>query len=226
MSNAKIKIDSLMIEPTMIFETNKAKVLQLFESHILRYVIKDLEVLDSISPDALGAGGCTIPQAISTFASLDLIGFLTHPQEIKTVNMCFTDLLKNESYFPDLKLYSTQEKFFDSFRENVRSIMVHRFSLSKYDIAKIYNNDLFIRENGREIFNISFFTKMTIGAIRKIHHQIRNDTYFINGYSKELTMEKMANRIEKLKNFASRDFLNLPNLLSATTNTETTRSLG
>ena len=60
----------------MSYESNKGKVLDLLENHIIKYVVKDLEVLESIEPNPSGAGACAIPQAISTFAALDLIGYL------------------------------------------------------------------------------------------------------------------------------------------------------
>ena len=89
--------------------------------------------------------------------------------------------------------------FFESFKENIRSVMVHRFSLSKYDIAKSDTNHLFYEQDGRQIFNTSFFTKTTIVAINKIYNNIQNDSFVINGYDKEYTMEKIKNRIESPK---------------------------
>lgn len=91
----------------MSYESNKIEVLDLFDNHIIKYVVKDLEVLDSIEPDASGAGACTIPQAISTFAALDLIGYLVHSQNVRPVDMCFTELINNNTYFPEFKQYSS-----------------------------------------------------------------------------------------------------------------------
>src|SRR5688572_3604781 len=145
----------------MSYETNKAEVLALFDNHIIKYVIKDLEVLDSIEPDALGAGACAIPQAISTFAALDLIGYLIHPQDVKVVGMSFTDLLNNDTYFPEIKQYSSHANFFASFRDDLRSIMAHRFSLTKYDITKSNNGYLFVEDGGSHIFNTSHLTRIT-----------------------------------------------------------------
>lgn len=40
----------------MSFESNKTEVLDLFHNYLIRYIVKDLEVLDSIKPDAWGGG--------------------------------------------------------------------------------------------------------------------------------------------------------------------------
>lgn len=210
----------------MSYENDKSDVLDLFENHIIKYIIKDLEALDSIKADGFGVGGCAIPQATSTFSALDLMGYLIHTENRRTTQMSFTELLKNELYFPDYKDYSTYTEFFDSFRDDLRSVMVHRFSLTKYDIAKIETSSLFIEEQGKTIFNVSHFTKMTIKAIKKIYQEIKDDTFIINGYSKEESMEKIKNKIAELKNYNSTNFRLIENLPTSTSTTETTRSLG
>lgn len=210
----------------MSYETDKDEVIKLFDNHIMKYIVKDLEVLDSIKPDSCGAGACTIPQAISTFAALDLIGYLTHSQDVRTVGMSFIELLKNDTYFPEFRQYISHSNFFYSFRDNLRSIMTHRFSLTKYDITKNSNRHLFVEEGGRQIFNASCFTKMTLTAIRNIYQMITTDSFIINGYTKEVTMEKIRTRIEKLKAFDGNNFLPLSNVPISTTTTQTTSSLG
>lgn len=210
----------------MSHESNKRKVIDLFENHIIKYVVKDLEVLDSIEPDPSGSGACAIPQAISTFAALDLIGYLIHPQDSKTVRMNFTDFLRNDKYFPEIKHYSTHVNFFESFRDNLRTIMVHRFSLAKYDITKSNEDYLFFEKSGRQIFNTSYFTRITVVAIMMIFNQIKDDNFIINGYSKEKTMAKIKERIEKLRDFEGNAFSPLANLPRYTTTIESTTSLG
>lgn len=144
----------------MSYDINKQEVLKLFDYHIMKYIIKDLEVLDSIISDNAGTGGCAIPQAISTFSALDLIGYLVHPQEIKPVGMSFSELLKNEIYFPGFKEYTCHINFLDSFRDNIRSIMVHRYSLVGYEITKNDTEQLFWNNGNNQTFNASYFTKM------------------------------------------------------------------
>jgi hypothetical protein len=139
--------------------------------------------------------------------------------------MSFTNLLNNEVYFPELKKYSKQTKFFDSFRDNLRSIMAHRFSLAKYDIAKTHDVHLFVEKSGRQIFNVSYFTKITIETIKKIYTEIRSDKFLIMGFSKQETMEKMKERIVKLKDYEGKIYVPLTDLPSTTT-TETTSSIG
>lgn len=210
----------------MSYEIDKKEVLNLFDNHIMRYIVKDLEVLDRIKPDDYGAGGCAIPQASSTFAALDLIGYLVHPQELKPVGMAFSDLLKNDRYFPEFEEYKSHVDFFDSFRDNIRSIMVHRFLLTKYDITKVDTEYLFLEANGHQIFNASHFTKMTIDAITKIYNDIKSDTFIINGYSKELTMENIRLKIDKLKAFEGKGFEPFSNLTTPTISIKTTNPLG
>lgn len=180
--------------------------------------------MENIRANSFGEGGCAIPQASSTFAALDLLGYLIHPQDLKPVVMSFTDLLSDVKYFPEFKKYSTYSNFFDSFRDNLRSIMVHRFSLAKYDIAKTSEMHLFLEKNGRQIFNVSFFTKITIKAIEKIHAEIEDDSFTISGLSKDATMEKIKNRIIKLKDYEGKVNVSITNLPTTTT-TETTSSL-
>ncbi len=208
----------------MSYEIDKAEVLDFFDNHIMKYIIVDLEVLDEIKAKSLGGGGCSIPQASSTFSALDLIGYLIHPQDLGTVSMSFSGLLKNESYFPEFSEYSTKEKFFNSFRDNIRSIMAHRFSLAKYDIAKTEDNYLFVEKSGRQIFNVSYFTKITIKAMKKIYEEIQNDQFFISTFSKKITMQKVKDRITKLKEFEGSVYV-LLNDLPITTTTQTTCSL-
>lgn len=208
----------------MSYESDKKEVLDFFDNHILKYIIVDLEVLNEIKATRLGGGGCSIPQASSTFSALDLIGYLIHQQDITTVGMSFSSLLKNKVYFPEFSEYSTKAKFFDSFRDNFRSIMAHRFSLAKYDIAKTEDNYLFVEKTGRQIFNVSYFTKITIKAIKKIYEEIQNDQLVIPTFSKEKTMKKVKDRITKLKEFEGSVFV-LLNDLPTTATTQTTCSL-
>lgn len=208
----------------MSYESDKSEVLDFFDNHIIKYIIVDLEVLNEIKATKLGGGGCSIPQASSTFSALDLIGYLIHQQDLATVGMSFSSLLKNEVYFPEFSEYSTKAKFFDSFRDNFRSIMAHRFSLVKYDIAKTEDNYLFVEKNGRQIFNVSYFTKITIKVIKKIYEEIQNDQFVIPTFSKEITMKKVKDRITKMKEFEGSIFV-LLNDLPITATTQTTCSL-
>jgi hypothetical protein len=209
----------------MTFEKNKVIVLNLFDEHIKKYIVKDLKVLNAIIPDDSGNGGCAIPQALATFSAIDLIGYLCHPQDIKTVYMSFSDLLKNEKFFPEFKDFSSDLTFFDSFKDNVRSIMVHRFSMAKFDIAKSNVEHLFFESYDRQIFNITYFTKIVLRTIESIYNQILSDTFVINGFTNDVTIEKMAKKILKLKDYDGSNFLPLQNLPSITVTTQTTRSL-
>jgi hypothetical protein len=209
----------------MSYEINRNSVLEIFENHIIKYIVKDLVALNRVMPDESGAGGCAIPQASSTFAALDLIGYLVHPQELRGVGMHFTDLLKDNTYFPELQQYLQTEESCDSFRDNIRSIMSHRFLLTKFGIAKINYQGLFLEIDGDLVFNATYFTKITIRVINEIYQQIKNDTFIINGCSREETMEKIKNKIDKLKAYEGKGFIPPNNLQTITLPPKTTSPL-
>lgn len=209
----------------MTYEKNKADVLDLFDNHIIKYIIKDLEVLDRIKADASGVGGCAIPQASATFSALDLIGYLVHHQEPSELKMCFGSLLNNEAYFPSLRHYKNHRQFLELMRDDVRSVMAHRFYLARYDITKEDNGHLFYDGRGKIIFSTSHFTKLTIRTIYTIYECIKNDTLLISGFSKEASMEKIKDRVDKLKNYESDAYATLIGLQSFTVTTQTTISL-
>lgn len=209
-------------------ENDKTVVLDFFENHIIKYVVKDLEILNTIEAVENGAGGCAIPQASSTFSALDLIGYLIHPQDIRPVNMNFSDLLKNEKYFPELSEYKSNDSYFNSIRDYIRTYLVHRYVMTKYDIMK--NNDidvLFIDNGGRNVFNVAFFTKIAIKAIQKIYSDITNDQFVINGYSNEKSVKMIKEKLDKLKSydFEGKKNLELTDLMTSTITLETTKSL-
>ena len=107
----------------MSYLVNKAEVMEFFDNHIMKYIITDLEILNKIKADDSGIGGCAIPQALSTFSALDLMGYLLHPQDIETNKMTFSDLLKNSKYFPEFETFSTKDNFILSFKDNLRNII-------------------------------------------------------------------------------------------------------
>lgn len=209
----------------MSFESNKAEVIELFENHILKYIVKDLEVLDEIKAED-GVGGCAIPQAIATFSALDLMGYLTHPQDLRPVEMRLKDFIGNQLYFPTIQHLVNQPGFLDSIRENVRSIMTHRFALSIFDITKEDNGHLFYQEHGRNIFSARHLTKLTIIAINQVYKSILDNSFRINGFTNEESIEKMKNKIYKLKSYVGNGFTPPSGLSTSSTTTQTTSSLG
>lgn len=209
-------------------ESNKKEVLDFFENHIIKYVVKDLEILNKIEADGEGVGGCAIPQASSTFSALDLIGYLIHPQdEIRPVKMSFSDLLKKEKYFPELSDYKSNEPFFNSIRDYIRTYLAHRYLMTKYDVAKIDIDKLFIVNKGRIVFNVAFFTKITVKAIKEICSDITNDLFVINDYSNEKSIKMVKERLDKLKSydFEGKNNVELTDLTTSTVTFETTKSL-
>jgi len=210
----------------MSFESNKAEVIELFENHILKYIVKDLKVLDGIKADESGAGGCAIPQATAAFSALDLMGYLTNPQEVRPVEMRIKDFLGNPLYFPTIQHLVTQSGFLDFIRDNVRSIMAHRFALSIFDITKEDNGHLFYQEGNKYIFSARHLTHLTISAINHVYQSIQTDSFRINGFTNEESIEKMKTKVDKLKSYIGTDFTGLSGLFVSTTTTQTTSSLG
>lgn len=207
----------------MKYTENKLTVLDLFENHILKYIVQDLKILSSINPEN-GNGSCAIPQAIASFSAIDLIGYLCYPQDRRDLKMSFSHILANERYFPHFKQYSSNINFFNSFRDNIRGIMVHRYSIAKFDIIKSNEEILFFTANDRQIFNVSYFTKNVLEAINLIYNQIINDTFKINEFSNEDSLGKMADKIQKLKNFNENSPLTIE-LSKRTITAQTTSSL-
>lgn len=208
-------------------EINKKEVLDFFKNHIIRYVVTDLEILNKIEADGEGVGGCTIPQASSTFSALDLIGYLIHPQDVRAVGMSFIDILKNEKYFPALSHFDLINDFFKSFKNNVRTILAHRYLMTKFDVAKIDIDKLFIDDNGRTVLNIAFFTKISIKAINEIYSDIINDQFSINGYSNEKSIKMVKEKLDKLKSydFEGKKNVELTGLTTINIPFETTKSI-
>jgi len=208
-------------------DINKKEVLDFFKNHIIKYVVSDLEKLNKIEADGEGVGGCAIPQASSTFSALDLVGYLIHPQDVKEVDMSFTNLLKNKKYFPELSDYKLIDDFFDSFRSYVRTILAHRYLMTKYDIAKVNIDKLFFDDKGRTVFNVAFFTKISIEAIEKIYSDIKSGQFKIDSNTNEESIKMVKEKLNKLKSFDFKGIKNaeLTGLMTINIPFETTKSI-
>jgi hypothetical protein len=216
----------------MDYQECKNNVLAFFENHVYEYLIPDLEVLNNIQADANGRGGCTIPQAMTTFAAIDLFGFLIDPNpQSGKIKMHMMPFLKNPNLFPAMPYVQSAEDFFNSFRDDIRSVMSHRFFLINYDISKLGDEELIVENNGRRIFNVSKFTKLVIDGINKLYHDIKNDQFLMPGdQSNEMAVRRFLDRIELLKQQQSVYYQSAASeiypTLSSTTVPQTTSSLG
>ena len=94
-------------------------------------MVKDIKVIDQIKPDATA-----ISQTSAIIQALDLMGYLTHPQELKVINLSFSHFLNNEVYFPSINQHKNHINFLNLLRDDVISIMAHRFSLTMFDITE------------------------------------------------------------------------------------------
>lgn len=214
----------------MTYLDQKKKIIQFFENYILEYLIPDLEKLNSIIPDSNGRGGCTIPQAIATFAAVDLMGYFMdpNPNPPSISKMKLKVFLSNADFFPELQNLNSIDDFLDSFRDDVRSIMTHRFFLTRYDIAKLQERSLFVQQGSKRIFNASYFTELVISAIKLLYKKISDDSFILAGdKNKEETMQRLNDRLNALKNYQSDTYVSThtDTFISTSLTTQTTKSL-
>ncbi|MEJ7827214.1 MAG: hypothetical protein WKF91_03435 [Segetibacter sp.] len=162
----------------MTIENKREKILEFFKIFIKDFIGKDLEILNTITPDPhTGLGGCTIPTAMTIIASTELIGFLLkkygNTGESK-VNIAHFLNYDKASFFPAYYNSATIEKIF-----NYRHGMMHHFFPKfKGKFAGICkaNNDgnLFVTHhiNGyeEESFNVTVLAADFFEAIRKLQH--------------------------------------------------------
>lgn len=203
----------------------KDEIVHFFENYILKYIVNDLKRLDEIQPDRDGLGACAIPQAISTFAVADLIGYLINKDESKEVTkMSFLGLLKNTNYFKAFGDSEVEQDFFIYLRDNVRSMLVHRFSLSRFDIIKDDIDFLFLQNEGRLVFNVSCFTKLVLDSIDKVYAGLLDETLIIPGSSFEESLPIIHNRLYRLYDFEKGES-SISFQFPSTTTTQTTESI-
>jgi hypothetical protein len=186
----------------MNYQDYKTTVLAFFDDYILRYVISDLKKLDSIQADAQGAAGCTVPQALATFAAVDLFGYLIDPNNSNTIKMTMMPFLGNSQIFA-VTGPSQLTTFMHSFRDDVRSATAHRYFFPQFDVTKDPQNSLFINSGGVTIFNVSYFTTVVINGITTIHRQIIDDRFIISGYTQQESVQRFYDRLQALKNYTS-----------------------
>jgi hypothetical protein len=210
----------------MSLDVNKAEVLNFFDNYILKYIVKDLEALDLITADVDGRGGCAIPQSTSAFSALDLVGYLIHTQDMRVVGMSFSEFLGNVIYFPSIHNIVSQQHIIELIRDDIRSVMAHRFALSLFQITKEDNGHLLYEEDGKYILSASHLTKLTIKAINQVYLNIFNDSFVINGFTHEQSIQKIKTKIDKLKAHVSIKQASISGLYISTTSTNTTSSFG
>lgn len=197
-----------------------------FKEFIFKNIIPDLKVLDQINPNGIGGlGACCIPQAITTFSTIDLFGYLLGPENMKEMDMRFIDFLKNRLYFPNLESSLESDNFWNSLRDELRSLMVHRFIISKYSIAKVDVDKLFVKieQSNEVIFNVRFFTKITLNAVDIIYHLFLNQELVIEDLSFSDTIDRLRMKVESLINLNRYNVDNISNITSISTTIQTTR---
>jgi len=163
----------------MAIQDKKQTVLEFFRIFIEGYILKDLDKLKSIQPDAkTGFGGCTIPTAMLILSSMDLFGFLLNKDgetdSSKDNILYFIDF---DDFFPHYYkgkngAICTKEKLY-----NYRHGMMHHFFPKfKGEFAGICKNpdstSLFIpiqlNDKSEESLNVSVLASDFIQAIEKL----------------------------------------------------------
>lgn len=216
----------------------KNEVLNFFDKHILKYIVTDLKVLDSISANKDGVGACSIPQAMATFAAIDLIWYLIDHNDIgnNIVNMRMMPFLKSSILLPELQIKDDMNNgYLNAIRDDIRSVATHRFALINFDIGKFPDDVLFILTNGRQVLNVSYLTKIVLLGINRLYELIKSNQFHMHEKEdNDTAIRRFYNRIELLKSHGSD---NLPMLTSLkegiqygstinTTTNQTTQSLG
>jgi hypothetical protein len=185
----------------------KQEVLVFFDRYVFPYLIGDLEKLQSIKADDKGEGGCAVPQAITAFTACDLMGFLIDNNEIgaNTIKMRLMPFLKHPQLLPEIQQSKDFDKFISSIRDDFRSVMVHRFFPVKFDIGKLSEEEIIVK-NDKLVFNVSYFTTIVIKGIKRLYDSIKDDTYvFNNSEVNAVAIKRLYERIEILKAYESID---------------------
>jgi hypothetical protein len=210
----------------------KQEVLGFFDNYVFPYLIGDLRKLQMIKADEKGEGACAVPQAITAFTACDLMGFLIDIQEPKSnlIRMRMMPFLKHPNFLPEIHQSGYFDEFINSIKDDFRSVMVHRFFPVKFDIGKLPEEEIIVN-NGKLVFNVSYFTTIVIKGIGRLYDSIKDDTYIFNDSEiNTVAIKRLYERIEILKTYESKDLPVVESLYpvsSTTTSTaETTSSLG
>jgi hypothetical protein len=201
------------------------EIIDFFENYIKKYIVTDLLRLDEIKPYDDGTGACAIPQAISTFAAIDLLGYLLNKDEQAVVGMSLMGLLKNSAYFKAFNDLEVEDDFFNYFKDNIRTMLVHRFSLSKFDIVKEDIDSFFLQKGDKKVFNTSYFTKQLLRSVDLIYDGLMSNTLVIPGLTNEESLKLIHRRLCKLKE-NEKGVLIFNDQFPLTTSTQTTSSIG
>src|SRR4030095_3877846 len=190
----------------MSYESQKKEVIKFFDDYIFNYLIPDIRTLQRLEPDTRGRGACTIPLAITTFTAVDLFGYFLDPNSSAPaiLTMKLKVFLSSKEFFPELKGLTDLDNFLDSFRQDVRSLMTHRFFLTQYHIAKLPEKKLFVDHGVDRIFNATHFANLVTEGIQKVYDKIHQDSLILAGdTNKEETMQRLYDRLQNLKNYVS-----------------------
>jgi hypothetical protein len=160
----------------MELEEKRKEILDFFKRFIEDFIMKDLEILNSIKPDnETGLGGCTIPTAMTIISASELLGFLLNE---KGVTGKSKDNISHFFNYDKTSLFPTtyNSDIIDVIFNYRHGMMHHFFPKFKGQFAGICkdegNSNLFIIHtiNGQpeESLNVSVLVKDFIEAIKKL----------------------------------------------------------
>lgn len=154
----------------------KERVLLFFNTELEQYVIGDLLRLSEIRPDKeTGLRGCTVPQAMLSFAILDLLGYLVN-EDIKASKKA---TLKNYKVIFASKygLFPEQyEKEADRIVKLFRHGIIHQFFPKASAVAKLSKGSPLIVLSGNvPCLNVDRLSEDVLNAIRKLAQRIEAD---------------------------------------------------
>jgi hypothetical protein len=159
-------------------DRKKERVLSFFDVEIGQFILGDLDVLAHIRPHpSTQSGGCTIPQAMLIFATLDLLGFLVNDDP----NASKTNTAKNYQviFSSDLGLFPEEYQVAtDVLVKLFRHGIVHQF-FSKASAMGKFNTSMphILRSGTVPCLNIDRFTEDFRNAVHMLRDRIASGEY-------------------------------------------------
>ena len=169
------------------------RVLNYFDTELEKYVIGDLLRLSQIRPEGKdGLQGCTVPQAMLIFATLDLLGYLINKDpkacKLRTYDN-YKAIFSSTLYLFPLEYDKKKNNIVKIFRHGlIHQVFPKASAIAKHSIARPLISEL---PDGRPCLNVDRFCLDFINATRKLRACIKS------GDHDELA-EQMNDRLDQL----------------------------
>ncbi|UOE49359.1 hypothetical protein MTO98_33740 [Mucilaginibacter sp. SMC90] len=128
----------------MTIEENRKSALRLFDENIIKYIVGDLELLDTIQPQSNG-NSCAVPTAMLILGALEFIGFLIIEKgRLGNAEDNITIAIKHGNYFPATYSDSVVKTLAHTYRHGLmHSFFPQQRSDQVFGIHKSDNRKLF-----------------------------------------------------------------------------------